>query len=430
VSVEFSPTGSSAYEDEISIRVTPASTEEIRVPLSGRGRAPALALTGGVGWDGVEIGCAVHAAFTIDSTGLLPLEVTQIGIDGDDLEDWSLDHRSLPFTLAPGEREALNLTWQPSRPGSYVAEIVVRGSVGGTPEHRAAVSGNAVEPEPAGESWTVVPRVDFLLLPADDGFQLVNNPEWSVLFGELAEVLSTSGVDFRVAAVTTDGNPIGSPGTGPGAPRLPPGTLTGWRIADSNEPDLQQALVEMLQVAYGSATHDPADVLADIASSGALEGNLLRPGARLVVATWLLTATQTTSTTVLAAGAGLDALVPSDLWRLHASLPLFATTFDGSPLPGIVELSEFSAARGGVVEEVEDLVWTPWVADFVGPSARPTSFVPLSLERRVASASIEGVAVLNWTQAESDRLLDLGFEPVSGTVVQIEYEPVAECPPE
>ncbi len=118
----------------------------ITIPVCGVAVAPALCgRPVPLDFGAVPTGATVTATLTLESCGLLPVDLTSVGIEGD--ADFSIAMApSVPQTLDPGQTAQVAVQISPSSLGRKQAEVVTMSSTFGQPQQRFEVIANVAVP--------------------------------------------------------------------------------------------------------------------------------------------------------------------------------------------------------------------------------------------------------------------------------------------
>lgn len=148
LTLRFAPTVGQPFADTLAVRSTDPATPEVRVPVSGVGVAPAVALSPAEhDFDTVLIGCDDTVAFTLANTGTGDLTVSAIDFTSasTELALGSVDaaHGALPWTLSPGESRAVEVTYTPTDDLPDTAYLTIETDDPSAPARIATITADA-----------------------------------------------------------------------------------------------------------------------------------------------------------------------------------------------------------------------------------------------------------------------------------------------
>ncbi len=302
VPVRFTPERMQPYAGAVSLQMHLPHTTTASLPLAGKGGASCLVLApGAIEFGQVRLGCSARAR----SVSLINSCVTrQVTIRSLSLADSHDDHfRLVSFPasfsgLASFEKVAFSITYAPERFGLEATNIKVEVTeedetpfllslpVSGAGTLGARQTDRAVQDD--------LPMVDLLFVLDSGGSMTYGHSKFADKYDHLAYYAARYGIDFHIAAVTSDPGAFNG-----GTPGVVEGTFWPFsarppeRIVTSSLPASTQKLlfksITTMNHAFGAAEwliHPAAAALSPIMTqAGAPNDGFLREGASLHVVT-------------------------------------------------------------------------------------------------------------------------------------------------
>lgn len=434
LTVGFAPAENGSFAEDIQFAFGGDAPFVAALSVRGDGRAPGLSVEvfGGTDLGETQIGCSAQRSVRLQSAGEASVIVEEVALSASSA--WVLEGaEGLPRELAPGEFVDLVLTWHPLAVGPDAATLQVVTAAPAPVAAAVSFVGTAVPVPLVTRTQVVVPRTDFLFVIRNDGWDtdpVTGLPELGLIAEGLQDfamgLLSAPGpVDFRIAGMEGDGGLVGPTGSAvppdTGVPLVLEPTTINW-----------VNLIQYFVTGNGGAgTQDILGSLASAFSGSQIETWLLRPGARLLVVAVAEDDIDSDAADVGNCLTLLDASVSgSDLWTVHAAL-------DVPLLIGGDTVANLVASHGGTLHDLHASAdgswesWSPWVAALVTQGATPTRFVPVDsapLSQPVA-VRLDAAPLSDWTFDPGSGLLQLAVEPMSGSVVSVDFEDPQSCPP-
>ena len=421
LTIEFAPLRSASVAGTLALALDDGQGR-LDLPLSGSARAPALAIEPGdeVTLDDADWRCPRTSTLGLRSVGALPVRVDSVGLDT--VAGWTLDAGPLPVVLQPGDDREVTLEWVPEGPGDGAAPVLVQSSDALQGTHTVDVLGTAQPAPTAILSQLVEPRTDVLIVTSDCGGYYYcdiggvggQGPDAPVV--ALAGALATREIDFRMAGLPSDGD-----------------GLVQQYNTDPEDPQIQivtasSTLGEIWEIVLSGSEQGcpslPLESLAAAALSPPFGAQFHRPGARLliVVLRETLGFDEGAAAVTDAENAVDSAVLAPDLWSAHMSGGY------GFSMAGMQSLFDFVALRAGLLDDICDPDFAPFIDGLVDLAERPTRFVAVeSLDGTPISVDVNGSPVVGWAWWPASSLLELAAAPDRGDSLVVTYEPPAQC---
>ncbi len=419
--IEFAPLRGAPVAGTLTL-LQDGDQGRLDLPISGVGRAPALAIepSDEVTLDGADWRCPRSSTLRLRSVGALPVRVDSVSLDTG--AGWTLDAGLLPVVLQPGDEREVTLGWVPESPGDGAATVLVQSSDALEGTRAVDVVATAQAAPTAIRSQLIEPRTDVLIVTSDCGGYYYcdiggvggQGPDEPVV--ALAGALAAREIDFRMAGLPSDGDGLVQQyNTDPEAPQIQIVTATStlseiWEIVLSGS---EQGCPSL-----------PLESLSAAAQSPPFGAQFHRPGARMLIVVLRETlGFDEGAAAVVDAETAIDAAVLApDLWSAHMSGGY------GFSMAGMQSLFDFVALRAGLLDDICDSDFAPFIDGLVDLAELPTRFVAVeALDGTPISVDLNGSPAAGWTWWPAPSLLELTAAPDRGDSLLVTYEPPAQC---
>ena len=214
VELQFAPLGGEPYADTLTIFSNDPVTPSLAIPLTGAGEAPALQVSPSAADFGtLSIGCEAFVDIELRNAGTAELRIDQLELASATEEMvLELDTESageLPWTLAPGELQTVQVRYAPLDELADTAVLTVGSTDPGSPSAALTLEGRG---ELYGENQDLFEQST--TLPTDT-FPLSEQPVPSTLTIQLDGSTVTSGWTLHTASnsIVFDASAIPAGGT-------------------------------------------------------------------------------------------------------------------------------------------------------------------------------------------------------------------------
>lgn len=199
LSVSFVPEGPGAASGTLTVDTNAGAAA---VALLGNGLAPVIEISPTSDDFGeVGVGCDVTRSVTVRNVGNASVEVEEIAYDE---EEFSVE-ADLPWTLAPGEEQALTARYEPVDAGADLARLTVTSSDPLRPTLYAEHSGSGALGETITQTFDLRDRALDVIVVVDGSENMVDlRPAVAINLQALVDGLAAGARDWRFALVVAD----------------------------------------------------------------------------------------------------------------------------------------------------------------------------------------------------------------------------------